>query len=151
MEVAGTQDKQVDVKRRRDNLYGEVKLGWASCSADGSPYCAQDQAWPAQDQARAQQELQAAKLNNMPKNNMDPCTLPEAKLNNMPKNNTAPCTPPEAFMPPPTELSPFHEWLEVASDRLKERIANGEVFVAGVFNSIWVGFDIHGKPTDIWA
>ena len=54
-------------------------------------------------------------------------------------------------MPPPTELSPFHEWLEVASDRLKERVANGEVFVAGVFNSIWVGFDTHGKPTDIWA
>ena len=77
--------------------------------------------------------------------------LQTAKLNNMPKNNMAPCTPPEAFMPPPTELSPFHEWLEVASDRLKERIANGEVFVAGVFNSIWVGFDIHGKPTDIWA
>ena len=41
--------------------------------------------------------------------------------------------------------------IEVASDRLKERIAKGEVLVAGVFNSIWVGFDIHGKLTDIWA
>ena len=54
-------------------------------------------------------------------------------------------------MPPPTELSPFHEWLEVASDRLKERIKNGEVLVVGVFNSIWVGFNIHGMPTNFWA
>ena len=89
---------------------------------------------------RTQRWLQTAKLNNMPK------IKRERSASRM-----APCTPPEAIMPRPTELSPFHEWLEVASDRLKERIANGEVFVAGVFNSIWVGFDIHGAPTDIWA
>ena len=105
--------------------------------------------------------IRDAKLYNIPKIKRQETTMPSYTTSEMLSHTTfrnsklyntmAPCTPPEAFMPPKTELSPFDEWLEVASDRLKERITNGEVLVVGVFNSIWVGFNIHGMPTNFWA